>query len=185
MILSDKTIKKYLNAGQIIIKPALDARDIRPVGIRLHLGKGLVIPLKNQVIDPSQTKPIKFKLLTIPTAGYRLKSNHFVLGTTKESIYLPTRTLIGYVDGRSTIARVGLTIHCTSAIADGHYEGPHTITLEIKNYAPYDIILKVNLPIGMLRFMELSTPIEQKLQSQYKGQTSVLPPNLQFQPDKS
>ena len=42
MVLSDKTIKEYLDKGAIIIDP-LDTKDIQPASVDLHLDKKILV----------------------------------------------------------------------------------------------------------------------------------------------
>lgn len=51
MILSDKTIRNYISSGKIKIFPEFNLSDVRPAGIRLHLGSELLIPVNGQKID--------------------------------------------------------------------------------------------------------------------------------------
>ena len=48
MVLSDKTIKEYLNNGKILIDP-IDQSDIQPASVDLHIDKGILI-FKNSVL---------------------------------------------------------------------------------------------------------------------------------------
>jgi dCTP deaminase len=180
MILSDVTVKEYIASGKIKIYPEADYADIRPTGIRLHLSKNILIPIKNQVIDLSTNTDIKlFDTDQIPEEGFLLKPGMFILGATRESIMTPN-DIVGYIEGRSTIARLGIAIHCTSGVIDSNYDEPRSIVLEIKNQGPFDLILKPGIALGMLLFSELTHPIEQPSQSQYQGQSTVSPPNLNF-----
>lgn len=86
-----------------------------------------------------------------------------------------------HVDGRSTVARVGLAVHCTSAIIDGNFEEPRTIVLEISNHGPFEIILRHKTALAMLSFTQLTTDILQKTQQQYAKQEGVQAPNLKMQ----
>ena len=66
-------------------------------------------------------------------------------------------------------------------IADGTFEMPHVVVLEIKNVGNFRIRLKFKDPIAMIVFAELKEPVVQKIQSQYGGgQNKVTPPNLNF-----
>ena len=179
MILSDVTIKEFIDSGKLKILPKFDPSDIRPAGIRLHLGEDILIPLANQVIDISADVEVKYEATKVPVEGYLLKPNMFILGSTYESIMTP-RDIVCHLEGRSTIARLGLSIHCTSGIIDGNHDEPRSIVLEIKNTGPFDMILKPRVALAMLLFSELTHPISQKSQSQYKGQNTVLPPNLKY-----
>lgn len=178
MMLSDATIKEYIALGKIVVFPELDPVNIRPAGIRLHLGSEVLVPVDGQTIDPDNPVEVNFENTAL-LEGFLLKPGMFILGTTLEKIRVD-RSLLCHIDGRSTLARLGLSIHCESQTVDGNYEEPRSVVLEIKNHGNFNIILKSNMPVAMLLFSELSEPVSQGLQSQYRGQTSVIGPNLKF-----
>lgn len=180
MVLSDVTIKQYIAAKKIQIFPEFDFLNIRPTGIRLHLGKEILIPKNNQTLDLAGNEGAKFDSLDIPAYGFMLKPGDFILASSYERILVP-RNIVCQLEGRSTVARLGLSIHCTSGIIDGNFEEPRSIVYEIKNNGPLSLMLKEKLAVAMLIFYELSSPIEQKSQNQYKGQSGVTPPNLTIQ----
>lgn len=180
MILSDKTIREYISAEKIRIFPEFNPSDIRPAGIRLHLGRELLIPLAGQTVDLDASEEIKFDKVDISNDGFILKPDQFVLGTTFESFQVP-RNIVCHLDGRSTVARIGLAIHCTSGTIDGNFEEARTIVLEIKNQGPFDIVLRHKAALAMLTFSQLSSDIEQSTQEQYKGQDGAVAPNLKAQ----
>jgi dCTP deaminase len=179
MILSDSEIKRQIQTGSIKILPEFDEKDIRPAGIRLHLTNELLIPTSHRV-DLTISKELPHMKKPIQSEGFVLAPGMFVLAATKESVQVP-RDIIAKVDGRSTIARLGMIVHCSSDIIDGNYEEPRSIVLELRNVGVHDIVLKPDIPIAMLMFHQLSHPIEQKSQSQYRNQDSVVGPNLKEQ----
>ena len=180
MILSDKIINEYINTGKIIIFPEFDEKNIRPAGIRLHLGLGILIPQANQTVDIGSSDDAIFDEKVIGNDGYILKPGEFILGSTYESFQVP-RDIVCHIESRSTVARLGIAIHCTSSIIDGNYEEPRTVVLEIKNQGPFSLVLKYKMALAMLFFSELTTDIKQSVQKQYKGQNGTVPPNLKLQ----
>lgn len=180
MILSDITIAEYIQQGKIKILPEFDTKNIRPVGIRLHLGKEILIPELNQTIHLENSEQVHYKKVNIEEEEFILKPGEFILGSTCEKFQVP-RDIVCHIDGRSTVARLGLSIHCTSGIVDGNFDEPRTVVLEIKNNGPLNLILKAKLAIAMLTFTKLSTAIDQKSQEQYRGQDGVVAPNLKVQ----
>jgi dCTP deaminase len=180
MILSDVTIAELINSKQIIIEPEFDMKNIRPTGIRMHLGDELLIPEPDQTIDISGTESLNYQKVTIPKEGYTMKPGDFVLASTYERFQVP-RTIVCHIDGRSTIARLGLTVHCTSHTIDGNFDDPRTVVYEMKNMGPTNLILKPRVALALLSFTQLSTPIRQDSQQQYKGQNGVVAPNLKVQ----
>jgi dCTP deaminase len=179
MILSDKKIREFVDKRAIVIDPSVDPKDIRPLGIRFHLGSDILVPVSGQTVDITKPDELKYDRISLGE-GYILKPGDFVLGHTHEKIQVP-RNMVTTLDGRSTVARIGLAIHCTSLTADGNFEQPNAITLEIKNEGNFNIVLKPLIPIGMFIFHELTDAIGQDVQFQYRNQTSVMPPNLKDQ----
>ncbi len=175
MIFSHNTIKKYIEEKKIIVLPELKPEDIRPVGIRLHLGEEILIPVEGQTVDLSNIGSVEYKKMMIPTDGHILKPGDFILGTTLETYQFPTN-IVGNLDGRSTFARLGLTIHQTSQIVDGNFEYPGSTVLELKNTGKFNLVLKAGIPIAMLNFMELSEPVTDTSNFKYRQQSGVLPP---------
>lgn len=146
----------------------------------MHLGQEILIPEPNQRVDLTTSTTLKYKIINLAQDEFFLEPGQFVLGTTYETIQTAP-DLLTILDGRSTIARLGLTIHVTASIIDGTSEAPHTATLEIKNLGNFTIRLKYKDPIAMMLFAELKDPVTQQLQSQYsKTPHKVTPPNLNF-----
>lgn len=180
MFLSHKSIEDCINNGQIKIGPNFDKKNIRPVGVRVHLGKNLLIPEPNQVVNLTESNHLKYKEVDISRDEFYLEPDGFVLGSTFETFQTDTNILT-ILDGRSTVARLGLTTHITASIIDGTFELPHSATLEIKNVGNFKIRLKFKDPIAMVLFAELKGNVTQKLQNQYRSAPDrVTPPNLSF-----
>lgn len=177
MLLSDTTLKKYLSSGEIKILPEVNPKDIKSIGIRMHLGTDILIPQNNQVIDLGKSDQPNYDPFTMESSGYILKPRQFILGTTKERFQV-RRDLVAFIDGRSTLARVGLSIHVTSQMADGNYDNASAITLEIQNVGPMDLILRPDMAIGILSFLTLTEPVSNEAEFLYKNQHTVLPPQM-------
>ncbi len=180
MLLSDTTIHDYINDGKIKIFPEFELANIRPTGIRLHLGSELLIPHENQTVDLDGGNDVQFDRISILEQTFTLRPGHFILGSTYEKFQVP-RNIVCHLEGRSTIARIGLAIHCTSGIIDGNFEEPRTVVLEMKNQGPFDIVLRYKTALAMLSFTQLTTDIGQSTQKQYEGQDGVVAPNLRLQ----
>ncbi len=180
MFLSHQTIEKYIDEGKIIINPDFDKRNIRPVGLRIHLAKELLVPEPGQTVEITGQQDLKYREVDLSKEEFYLEPNGFVLGATYEAIQTPPNVL-AILDGRSTVARLGITTHITASIADGTFEMPHVVVLEIKNVGNFRVKLKFKDPIAMMVFAQLDEPVVQKIQSQYGGgQSKVTPPNLKF-----
>jgi dCTP deaminase len=180
MLLSDASIKERIENGNIKIFPEFSMTDIRPAGIRLHLGAEILIPHKGQRVDFEKGDDLLFEKISLRNQDYILKPGQFILAGTYESFQVP-RSIVCHLEGRSTVARVGLAIHCTSGIIDGNFDEARSIVLEIKNQGPFEIVLRYKTALAMLSFSQLTTDIEQNTQKQYRGQEGVSPPNLRQQ----
>jgi dCTP deaminase len=180
MFLSHQTIEQYINDGKIIIQPEFDKRNIRPVGIRIHLAKELLLPQPDQVVSLTVAQDLKYEEVDLSQEDFLLAPGQFVLGASYEAIQTPANVL-AILDGRSTVARLGLTTHITASVIDGTFETPHVAVLEIKNVGNFKIKLRFKDPIAMMLFAELKDPVTQKIQTQYGGaQNKATPPNLRF-----
>src|SRR3989344_2956173 len=180
MFLSHQTIERYIDEGKIIVQPEFNKKNIRPVGLRIHLAKDILVPEPNQTVEIASPAELKYKEVDLTKEEFYLEPNGFVLGATYEAIQTPPN-LLAILDGRSTVARLGLTTHITASVLDGTFEVPHVGVLEIKNVGNFKIKLKFKDPIAMMLFAELKDEVTQKIQSQYgANQHRVTPPNLKF-----
>ena len=180
MFLSHQTIEKYIYEGKINIEPDFDKKNIRPVGIRIHLAKNLLLPEPDQVVSLTVAQDLKYKEIDLTKEDFLLEPGQFVLGATYEAIQTPPN-ILAILDGRSTVARLGLTTHITASVIDGTFETPHVAVLEIKNVGNFKIRLNFKDPVAMMLFAELKDPVTQKIQTQYGGgQSKATPPNLRF-----
>jgi dCTP deaminase len=180
MFLSHQTIEKYIDAGKIIIEPDFDKKNIRPVGIRIHLARHVLLPEPDQVVSLTAGQDLKYNEIDMTKDDFVLKPGQFVLGASYEAIQTAP-DILAILDGRSTVARLGLTTHITASVIDGTFETPHVAVLEIKNVGNFKIRLSFKDPIAMMLFAELKEPVTQKIQTQYgSGQSRATPPNLWF-----
>lgn len=180
MFLSHQTIEHCIDNGAIKISPEFDKKNIRPVGIRLHLAKDILIPHPGQTVGISTPQKLDYQEVDLEKEEFYLEPNQFILGATYELLQTDN-SILPILDGRSTVARLGLTTHVTAAIIDGAFFTPHAVVLEIKNVGNFRIRLKPKDPIAMIVFAEIKSPVIQKMQSQYGNkQGKVLPLNLDF-----
>ena len=179
MILSDVTIKEEINSGHIIVDP-LDFSAIQPSSIDLRLDRYFRV-FRNQitkVIDVKLDQEELTELVEVPADQYLvLHPGEFILGSTKETIGLPD-DLVGRLEGKSSLGRLGLLIHSTAGYIDAGFMG--NITLELSNVANLPIILYPDMKIGQISFIKMTTPCEHpygssKLGSKYKNQKGPTP----------
>jgi len=169
MFLSNKTISKYIQKGKIIVKGKL---HIETKGITMNLGNELLIPKPNQTVDTKNPKEIKYDKYDLKKEPYILKPNDFVLGSTLQNVRTD-KDIITMIDGRSTFARVGMTVHITALILDGVPFNNENSVLEIKNLGNCNIVLHKGEKIGTYLFAKLSEKIVGGKKSKYEGQNKI------------
>ena len=170
MILSDKTILEKMKTEQLKIEPLPTPEQIQPSSIDLRLGNEFLLPHIDVPIDVKNGSPhyekVNCNVLQLPPKS-------FVLGTTIEKVKLPPN-LIGRVEGRSSIGRLGVTIHITAGLIDCGFEGQ--ITLEIANLSSNTVYLYEGMRICQIVFEEVDTVpnrVYGEAGNKYQGQEGV------------
>lgn len=159
-ILSDVDIKKALASGHLVVAPCDADEAVQPVSIDLRLGSKLRVFRQDRypVIDVKQSMDNLTDLLTIDEINpFILHPGSFALGITEEWIELPT-DLMGRLDGKSSLGRLGLLVHSTAGFIDPGFKGG--IVLEFSNVAPLPITLYSGMPIAQISFYQLTSPVE-------------------------
>src|ERR1700733_9408594 len=161
MVLSDHDIKKALDTKRIVIKPTPDLeRQLGSCSIDLRLGNTFRVfdYSKHPYIDPSKKDYSNeiTKVIKIPKDGdFIMQPGDFVLAVTLEHVKLPA-DLMGRLEGRSSLGRLGLVVHSTASIFDPGWDGKPV--LELGNLGRMAIKLTVGMRICAMTFEELSSP---------------------------
>jgi dCTP deaminase len=179
MVLSDHTIKLEMAAGHIVVDPC-DPDDIQPSSVDLHLGDDFQVFRNSRYpyIDPSREQPgLTERVKASREEPFVLHPGEFVLGTTVERIVLPD-DIVGRLEGKSSLGRLGLLIHSTAGYVDPGWEG--RLTLELSNVANLPILLTPSMKIGQISFSKMTTIVDRPyghpdLGSKYQGQWDTTP----------
>lgn len=157
MILTDREIILEWRDGHIQFSPDIEQSQIGDSSVDLRLGPKLRIPQidAHHIIRPRDRTPSENygDLIDIPETGYNLPPNQFVLGATFEQVKLPNY-LVGRLEGKSSLARYGLMIHCTSGHIDPGFA--KVIVLELYNHGPNTIVLEREMLITHVVFAKVS-----------------------------
>jgi dCTP deaminase len=173
MMLSDADIKDFMSRGELVVSP-FNPKWLRGAGILMHLGAEILKPRKGYVVDVKKAEPPPYDAVTLtPDQPYALQPGEFVLGHTFQSVTVGPS--LGFlIEGRSTLARVGLTIVQTAMLVyPGHTNRP--VTLELANHGPNPILLYPRMKIARVGLFELKTPasIRYDQSGKYREQSSV------------
>lgn len=173
MILSDRDIVKEIKKGEITLKP-FKQEYVQPASVDLHLDKHFLVfdTTKNFVIDPKSPAKNLMKSVEIKKdESFILHPNEFALGLIYEETGVSNR-LVGRLEGKSSLGRLGLIIHTTAGYLDPG--NSLKMTLELYNAGKLPIKLYYKMPIGQMAFEYLSSPCDRPygskgLNSKYLG----------------
>jgi dCTP deaminase len=181
MILSDVDIKKVLEAGTVNIDPKPDyGVQLGSCSLDLQLGSKFRVFNHSKVafIDPNDPKDANLMMSEITVEDsepFILQPSDFVLATTLENVTLPDN-LVGRLEGRSSLGRLGIVVHSTASIIDPGFSG--VIVMELGNMGRMPVALYPGMRICALTFEQLSTsaqiPYSQKKLAKYSHQDAPL-----------
>lgn len=177
MILSQVELRKAVADGEIGFSPDLEERQWGEASIDLRLGfqftkfrdaHGITISVADGLtalghLGLWDTKVLNERDEFGEREFYELKPNQFVLALTHETITVP-RNMIALVEGRSTYARMGLSMHQTAPWIQPGWRGP--IVLEIANHGSFT--------------MKLTPLVDKPCQVTFFQLTSSLPVDLAY-----
>lgn len=186
MRLSDVDIKKSLARGDIVIEPVPAADTITGVTVDVRLGnkfrvfEGHNAPYidlsgEKSEVQAALNRVMSDEILIPDTEVFILHPGELALAITLESVSLPDN-IVGWLDGRSSLARLGLMVHVTAHRIDPGWSG--NIVLEFINAGKLPLALRPGMPIGALNFETLSSPAEhpynKRQDAKYRDQTGAV-----------
>lgn len=150
MILSDKKILEGIDNGEIVIKPfRLDCLGTNSYDV--HLSKYFAV-YKDHILDARKHNEIEH--FEIPKEGYVLHPNTLYLSATEE--YTETHNSVPFLEGKSSVGRLGIDIHATAGKGDVGF--CNSWTLEISCTHPVRVY--PGMPIGQLIYFQVEGDIE-------------------------
>ncbi len=173
-VLSDRTISQEIADGRLRIEP-FEPSHVQPSSVDLRLGRHFRVFEHSRYthIDVRAPQPDLTQSVTVAEdEPFVLHPGEFALGTTLERVGLPN-DLVGRLEGKSSLGRLGLIIHSTAGYIDPGFSG--TITLELSNVAKLPIPLYAGMFIGQISFLTMTTPVDRPygspgLGSKYQNQ---------------
>lgn len=186
MRLSDTHIKQYLDEQRLVISPAPSDDMISGVTVDLRLGNKFRVFQDHAApyVDLSGPKEqlkeamesiMSDEIVLTDDQAFFLHPGELALAVTYESVTLPA-DIVGWLDGRSSLARLGLMVHVTAHRIDPGWSG--NIVLEFYNSGKLPLALRPMMKIGAMSFEMLSSPAEspynKRKDAKYKGQNSAI-----------
>ena len=177
MILADREILQALREGKIKISPEPDLeKHLGSCSIDFRLGDTFMVfeHSRFSYIDPRQPLSIgeAMRTLVVPEGEpFIMQAGDFALASTMEALELPD-DLLGRLEGRSSIARLGITVHSTAAVFEPGWVG--TATMELSNSGRMAVALYPGMRICSFTFEQLTSPAlvpyRKKQGNKYAGQ---------------
>jgi dCTP deaminase len=161
MILSDSQILREMKRGAIVIKP-FHRKYLGSNSYDVHLGKWFAM-YEEEILDARQHNRVRY--FTIPKAGLTLVPSKLYLGVTEE--YTETHTHVPFLEGKSSIGRLGIDIHATAGKGDVGFCNYWTMEISVRQ----PVRIYAGMPIGQLIYFEVrgdvSIPYGKKKSAKY------------------
>ena len=172
-LLSEKAIRAALARGALKIDPPPGDEHFDSDSVAVHVGERiytwkqpaggatLTVPLwrSGAANNPFDMKSFAAEHLAVvppdPDGLVTIRPHTFYLADLMQYIALPADLAV-HIQGRSTLARLGMGVHVTAPHAHAGWDG--RLALEIYNFGPFNIELKRGAPVGQLTFWRVEDP---------------------------
>ncbi len=186
MRLCDRDIEQSIRDKKIVITPTPDQSMISGVSVDIRLGNEFRVFKEHTApyIDLSGPREemqkamnnVMSEEIVIPDGdAFFLHPGELALAVTYESVTLPA-DIVGWLDGRSSLARLGLMVHVTAHRIDPGWSGQ--IVLEFYNSGKLPLALRPKMKIAALNFETMSgeadRPYNKRNDAKYKGQMGAV-----------
>jgi dCTP deaminase len=152
MILTDIQILEAIEQGDIIITP-FNRACLGTNSYDVHLAPHLAV-YEDDILDAKKHNTIRH--FDIGEEGFVIRPGELYLGVTVE--YTETHNAVPFLEGKSSVGRLGIDIHATAGKGDVGYS--NTWTLEISCVKPVRIY--AGMPIGQLIYFAVEGHIENR-----------------------
>ncbi len=178
MILSDRHIREAVLTGRIKIEPlAADWQSrLGSCSIDFRLGNRFGVFNFNSYPyvdsrDKESAAAIVRQIEVAEDKPFIMHPGEFILATTREWLELPD-DLLGRIEGRSSLGRLGIIVHGTASIFDPGWRG--NPTMELGNLGRLPVALYPGMRICAFTFEELTSPVDvpyyKNVGNKYAGQ---------------
>ena len=149
MILSDVAIRRAMDDGRIVIRP-YRAECLGTNSYDVHLGPTLAT-YRGGALDAR--RPNAVDEFRIPKEGFVLVPGQLYLGVTEE--YTETHGYVPFLEGKSSVGRLGIDIHSTAGKGDEGFCNYWTLEMSVK----LPVRIYAGMPVGQLIYFEVSGPV--------------------------
>lgn len=155
MILTDLAILKAMEEGDILVEP-YNRNCLGTNSYDVHLSKYLACYI-DDVIDAKKHNHVEH--FEIPDDGIVLQPGKTYLGSTLE--YTETRSFVPFLEGKSSVGRLGIDIHATAGKGDVGFCNHWTLEISVSQ----PVRVYATMPIGQLIYFKVEGEVEVDYQS--------------------
>lgn len=172
---SDTDIEGWRRHGWLDVTPWDPAR-LQPASVDLTLSWARPLAFESafpgEVIDPRKNNSGRMAAMTLDVGlnAYLMPARSFALVSTVEKVTF-SRHIAGRLEGKSSLARLGLFVHVTAGFFDPGFTGYPT--LELVNITDRTWLLVPGMPIGQMAFERCETPATVPYEGKYVDQGPV------------
>ncbi|AHZ84937.1 dCTP deaminase [Bdellovibrio bacteriovorus] len=167
MILTDQQILDFMKEGAIKVEP-FRRECLGTNSYDVHLGKTLAV-YEDEVLDAK--KHNKIRTFEIPEEGFVLMPDTLYLGVTLE--YTETLKHVPFLEGKSSVGRLGIDIHATAGKGDVGFCNYWTLEISVKQ----PVRVYTGMPVGQLIYFEVKgdilTPYNVKPSAKYNDKQPI------------
>src|SRR5271154_5037538 len=184
MVLSDVDIRRYIESGKIRIAPDSPPEQYGSCSVDFRLGAEFSVfeHSRHAFIDVREKGAIQDIMRPIMVKEgdpFILQPREFALAITEETLELDDDVL-GRLEGRSSLGRIGIIVHGTAGLFDPGWTGK--ATLELSNLGRMPVALYPGMRICSFTFEQLTTRVavsyRNKVGNKYAGQDRPLASKL-------
>jgi dCTP deaminase len=173
MVLADHQIEWLVEMFGSTIEP-YNPENLQPSSYDVTLGNSFkIMQWSKEPLDPFNQNQLDRAYYTLhrkDDEAFVLPPGQFVLGVTKERVAVPP-DLVCRLEGRSSVGRLGITVHITAGYIDPGFVG--NLTLEMMSFAPRPIILTPGMTIAQIGFLKMAAPARTPYKGRYQGDTTA------------
>lgn len=156
-----------MEKGEILVQP-FSRECLGSNSYDVHLGATLAL-YDDAILDARKHNTIT--TFQIPEDGYVLEPHRFYLGVTEE--YTETHKHVPFLEGKSSVGRLGIDIHATAGKGDVGFCNFWTLEISVKQ----PVRVYPRMPIGQLIYFEIQgeiiTAYNKKSSAKYNQRTAL------------
>lgn len=168
MILTGSEIKRQIWKGNIFIEGFDEAR-LGPNSYNLRLAPELKV-YKDPPLDPRLDN--RTETFIIPKEGFTLLPGRVYIARTME--YTATSKFVPMLEGRSSVGRLGISVHVTAGFGDVGFQGNWTLELT----AEQPVVILPGIEICQIYYLKPKGKIMKLYRGKYQVQRDAVPSRM-------